>query len=73
MDKACCDFAFKMKLPGKLDEEMADEMRELAMENMVNCFSASMEQFNDSDLVNFFEACSSSGMYKCSRNVLVPK
>ena len=37
-------------------------MRELSMENNINCFLASMEEFNDADLINFYQACASSGV-----------
>ena len=62
-EKACCDFAFKMKLPTPLNDELEDQMRELSMENNINCFLASMEIFNDSDLIQFYQACASSGQY----------
>ena len=60
-EKACCDFAFKMKLPTPLNDELEDQMRELSMENNINCFLASMEIFNDADLIQFYQACASSG------------
>lgn len=60
-EKACCDFAFKMRIPTPLNEDLEDQMRELSMENNINCFLASMEEFNDADLINFYQACASSG------------
>ena len=60
-EKACCDFAFKMKIPTPLNEELEDQIRELSMENNINCFLASMETFNDADLIQFYQACASSG------------
>ena len=50
-----------MKIPTPLNEEAEDQMRELSMENNINCFSASMETFNDADLIQFYQACASSG------------
>ena len=62
-EKACCDFAFKMNLSQPLNEEpeLKAEIRELAMENYVNCFSVSMENYGDEDLMDFFHACTSTG------------
>ena len=62
-EKACCDFAFKMRIPTPLNEDLEDQMRELSMENNINCFLASMEEFNDANLINFYQACASSGIY----------
>lgn len=50
-----------MKLPSVLNEERKGELRDLAMENSINCFVASMEDYSDADLVELFEACTSSG------------
>lgn len=60
-EKSCCDFAFKMKLPEVLDEDYKIEMRELVRETSVNCFLASMADFNDSALIELFEACLNVG------------
>ena len=55
-EKACCDFAFKMRIPTPLNEDLEDQMRELSTENNINCFLASMEDFNDADLIKFYQA-----------------
>lgn len=61
-ESACCDFSFKVKLPEKLTQPMVDEMRELTVDNYaVNCFQASLERFNDEELIEFFDTCSSLG------------
>lgn len=61
-EKACCDFAFKLKLSGDdIDDTVRDEIRELSMENNINCFLASMADYNDEDLIEFFQACTSTG------------
>jgi dihydropyrimidinase len=60
-EKACCDYAFKMKLPSHLNEETRNEMTELADQSNINCFVASMEDFNDAALVEFFETSTKLG------------
>ena len=63
-EKACCDYAFKMKLPPSfLASEAKNEIREMSRENQVNCFVVSMEDFADEDLIEFFELCSSTGKF----------
>lgn len=61
-EKACCDYAFKIKLStSNLSEEVKNEVRELTRENHINCLVASMEDFQDEELIEFFELCASSG------------
>ena len=61
-DQACCDFAFKMKIPNIMTNQMIDEMRELTLENYaLNCFYVSMTDFSDEDLMEFFDKCTNIG------------
>ena len=63
-DQACCDFAFKVKISSLLTNQMIDEMRELTMDNYaVNCFQANMADFDDEQILEFLERCSSLGKF----------
>ena len=62
-EKACCDYAFKVKLPSGMTEDMKSEVRELTTESQTNCFVASMEDHSDEDLIEFFDLCSSLGKF----------
>ena len=63
-EKACCDYAFKIKLSSSnLSEEVKNEVRELTRENHINCLVASMKDFQDEELIEFFELCASSGNF----------
>ena len=69
-DQACCDFAFKLKIPRSLTNQMTDEMRELTMENYaINCFHASMADLNDEDLMEFLDRCTNLGNKNLDLNI----
>ena len=48
----------------KMIYDMIDEMRELTMDNYaVNCFQANMADFDDEQILEFLERCSSLGKF----------